>query len=333
MRVLVTGGAGFIGSHLCERLLARGDRVTCLDDLSTGRAQNLGACRDEPGFELVHGSVLDERLVERLLEGTAEVFHLAARVGVRAVLEQPSATLETNLVGTRHVLAAAARCGARVLFASSSEVYGRNEEPPFAEDAPLLAGVPAGDTREPRWSYACSKAMGEALAFAHAREHGLALLVVRFFNVVGPRQRGSYGMVLPRFVRAALSGAPLEVHGDGAQTRCFLHVQDALDAVLALWADPRARGQVVNVGSAQEVSVLELAERVRRLAASASPIVRRPYPEVYGIEMSDFRRRAPSLARLEALVGRRTLRSLDEIVAELLAQGRRGPALATAVVG
>jgi UDP-glucose 4-epimerase len=314
MKLLVTGGAGFIGSHLCERLLARGDEVTCLDDLSSGRESNLQACRGEPGFELVRGSVLDEGLVAELVGGVQGVFHLAARVGVRRVLEEPSRTLETNLVGTRHVLEAAARRGARVLLSSSSEVYGRNEAPPFAEDAALLTGA----TREPRWSYAASKAMAEALVFAQARERGLQAVVVRFFNVVGPRQRGCYGMVLPRFVQAALAGTPLEVYGDGTQTRCFLHVADALEAVLALWDEPRALGQVVNVGSPHEVSIGALAECVRRAARSDSPIVHMPYREAYGTEMTDFPRRVPSRTRLEALVGRSAVRGLEEIVAELV---------------
>jgi len=318
MKILVTGGAGFIGSHLCERLLARGDEVLCLDDLSSGRARNLDACTRQGGFEFVQGSVLDEDLAAALVGAVDGVFHLAARVGVRLVLEEPSRTLETNLVGTRHVLAAAARRGTRVLLSSSSEVYGRNECPPFAEDAPLLSGV----TREPRWSYAASKAMAEALTFAHVRERGLPAVVVRFFNVVGPRQRGCHGMVLPRFVGAAMEGKPLEVYGDGTQTRCFLHVADALEAVLALWDEPRALGQVVNVGSASEVSIGALAECVRRVAGSAAPIVHMPYREAYGTEMADFPRRVPSRARLEALVGAMPSRSLETIVEELVALAR-----------
>ncbi|MSR62427.1 MAG: NAD-dependent epimerase/dehydratase family protein [Planctomycetes bacterium] len=321
MRVLVTGGAGFIGSHLSEALLARGDEVLCLDDLSTGREANLELCRAQTGFEFVRGSVLDEALVARCVKRVEGVFHLAARVGVRLVLEQPSATLETNVLGTRHVLAAAARAGARVLFASSSEVYGRNEHPPFAEDDPLLLGA----TNEPRWSYASSKALGEGLAFAHAREQGLPVVVVRFFNVVGPRQRGSYGMVVPRFVRAALAGEPLEVYGDGAQTRCFLHVADAVAAVLSLWDEPRARGQVVNVGSARELSIQALAECVRAAAASRAPIVHMPYREAYGMAMEDFRRRAPELTRLTGLIGARTIRDLESIVAELVSAGAAQP--------
>ena len=266
----------------------------------------------------MRGSVLDPALVHELLAGADGVFHLAARVGVRAVLEQPSATLETNVVGTRNVLAAAVRTGARVLFASSSEVYGQNHAPPFAEDSPLLSGA----TREPRWSYACSKAMGEALTFAHAREERADVRVVRFFNVVGPRQVGTYGMVLPRFVRAALAGEPLDVYGDGSQTRCFLHVEDALDAVLGLWDEPRARGLVVNVGSDQEVSIAALAELVRDASGTHAPIVRMPYREVYGVEMIDFQRRVPNLERLRSLIRWSAPRSLPAIVAELTALRR-----------
>jgi len=318
MRILVTGGAGFIGSHLCERLLGRGDEVTCLDDLSTGHLSNLGRCAARPGFRFVEGSVLDEALVRSLVAGVEGVFHLAARVGVRLVVEEPSATLETNVVGTRHVLAAATGSGARVFFASSSEVYGRNEHPPFSESDPLLLGT----TREPRWSYACSKAMGEWLAFARAREAQLPVIVCRFFNVVGPRQRGEHGMVLPRLVDAALRDAPLTVYGDGRQTRCFLHVADALDAVLALWDEPRALGEVVNVGGTREVSIGELAELVRASARSAAPIVHMPYREAYGVEMSDFPRRVPDVRRLESWTGFRPKRELEGIVAELVATAR-----------
>jgi UDP-glucose 4-epimerase len=318
MRVFVTGGAGFIGSHLVAALASRGDEVVVLDDLSTGRVENLAELVGPGRVELVRGSVLEAELVERLVGGVEGVFHLAARVGVRLVLEEPSATLETNVVGTRNVFRAAARHGARVLFASSSEVYGEGDSPPFAEDAPLLPGA----TREPRWSYALSKAMGEALAFAHAREQGLDIRIVRFFNVAGPRQRGDFGMVLPRFVRAAVAGSPLEVYGDGRQTRAFLHVADAVHYVLALWDEPRARGQVVNVGGPREVSITELAEHVRAAAGSAAPIVRMPYREAYGTEMRDFRRRVPDLRRLAAFVGERAPRSLEALVAELVALER-----------
>ncbi len=321
MTSLVTGGAGFIGSHLCERLLARGERVLALDDLSTGTRANLARCLAHPRFELVVGSVLDEALVRDQVSRAEGVFHLAALVGVRLVLERPSATLETNALGTRHVLAAAADSGARVLFASSSEVYGRSERLPSHEDDPLLLGAAGG----PRWSYACSKALGERMALARARENALPVLVVRFFNVVGPRQRGDFGMVLPRFVRAACGGEHLTVYGDGAQTRCFLHVSDALDALLALWDEPRARGQVVNVGSRQEVSILELAWAVREAAASRSPIARMPYREAYGMESGDLPRRLPDTARLRELTGCAPRIGLDEVIRELVELERSAP--------
>jgi UDP-glucose 4-epimerase len=262
--------------------------------------------------------VLDEDLVRAEMARVEGVFHLAAHVGVRRVLARASATLEEDVRGTRHVVAAAAEHGARVLFASSSEVYGQSEATPFAEDGPLLVGK----TREPRWSYACAKALGESLCFAHAREHGLAATVVRFFNVVGPRQSPEHGMVLPRFVRAALAGEPIEVYGDGAQTRCFVHVADALAAVLALWDEPRARGQVVNVGSTDEVTIGALAQEVRRASGGRASIVHLPYREAYGTAVQDFRRRVPDLARLTELIGRCAPRPLATIVAELVAAER-----------
>lgn len=328
MRVLVTGGAGFIGSHLVERLLARGAEVAALDDLSSGSPANLARCLDDPRFDLIEGSVLDRDLVERASEGRDAVFHLAAAVGVARVLERPSATLETNAVGTSHVLAAATRARARVVLASSSEVYGRSEQLPFRESDPLLLG----STAEPRWAYACSKAIGEWMGFAHAREHGLELVVVRFFNVVGPRQHGRYGMVLPRFVRAAVAGEPITVYGDGRQTRCFLHVADALDALLALSDAVRAAGTAVNVGSEEEVSIAELALRVKRAAASSSPIVRMPYREAYGTEIADLPRRVPDTRLLRERTGFAPRRDLDSIVRELvrLEQGARAAAGACA---
>jgi UDP-glucose 4-epimerase len=314
MRHLVTGGAGFIGSHLCRRLLERGAAVTCLDDLSTGRAANVADLLEHPRFTWRPGSVLDEALVDELVAGARTVHHLAARVGVALVAEQPSATLECNVVGTRNVLQSCVQHRARVVLASSSEVYGKNESPPFQEDGPLLLGA----TREPRWSYACSKAWGEWLAFAHARESGLKVLVVRFFNVVGPFQRPDFGMVLPRLVRAARGDRPLTVYGDGRQTRCFLHVEDAVSAVLALTEAPAAWGQVVNVGSDEEVSIGDLAERVRAASGTSAPIVHMPFAEVYGTAMHDFVRRVPDLSRLRGLTSFRPTRDLDAVVAELI---------------
>ena len=320
MRALVTGGAGFIGSHLVDRLLERGDEVRALDDLSSGSLANLARALEHPRFTWIEGSVLDRRLVERASEGCQVVFHLAAMVGVALVLERPAVAREVNVVGTDHALRAAERAGAAFVFASSSEVYGPAARVPARETDVLLAGA-AGETR---WSYAASKALGEERAFAHARD-GLRVLVCRFFNVVGPRQHGRHGMVLPRFVNAALRGEPLTVYGDGGQTRCFLHVADALDAVLALQGGG-AFGAAFNVGSEEEVAIGELAQRVKRAAASDSPIVRMPYREAYGLEFADLPRRAPDLARLRERTGFVPRRDLDSIVRELveLPSGRAG---------
>jgi UDP-glucose 4-epimerase len=314
MRVLVTGGAGFIGSHLCERLLARGAFVRVLDDLSTGKPENLERCRSHAGFEFREGSILDEGSVRAAARGVEGIFHLAALVGVQLVLERPSATIETNALGTRHVLDAAEAAGARVFLASSSEVYGRSARLPLRDDDPLLLGA----TREARWSYACSKALGEWLALARARERRLSVTIARFFNVVGPRQSGAHGMVLPRFVAAAVAGRPIPVHGDGSQTRCFLHVQDALEAVLALWDEPRAHSQVFNVGSERETPILALAELVRAAAGGRSPIERRPYRDVYGNELQDLPRRLPDTSRLRALTGWRPRVALEDLIGELV---------------
>lgn len=322
-RVLITGGAGFIGSHLAARLLARGTDVDVLDDLSTGREENLAelAAGSAPGSLRLHrGSVTDEALVETLASGVDAIFHLAAAVGVRLVFDRPVETMETNVRGVQVVLRAAARHAVPVFFTSSSEVYAKNVRLPFHEDDPLLLGA----TRERRWSYACSKAMGEWLALAHARSHGLAVWVVRLFNVVGPRQRARYGMVLPNFARQAVAGEPITVFGDGRQTRAFLHVEDAVDACLRLFANPDAAGRVVNVGSTEEVPIGELARRVQRAAASRSPIVHMPYREAYGVGFEDPRRRLPDVERLEALTGFRPRRSLQAIVDQAVRHARRG---------
>ena len=296
MRTLVTGGAGFIGSHCIQKLLERGDEVWVLDDLSTGRRSNLELF---PSVRFIEGSVVDDALVETLVSQCDLVLHLAAAVGVRLILEQPVKTMESNLQGTRAVLTAAAKHGVRCLYASSSEVYGRSEKLPFHEDDDLLMGA----TREPRWAYASSKASGEWLALAHARENGLPVTIVRFFNVVGPRQRGRYGMVLPNFVRQALAGEPITVFGDGRQSRCFLHVQDAVRAVMQLSCCDGALGRVFNVGAKQEISIAHLAEKVRSQLDSKSSIVRLPYREAYGMNMTDLVRRVPDVSRLEAEIG------------------------------
>jgi UDP-glucose 4-epimerase len=315
---LLTGGAGFIGSHLAERLVARGDRVLVLDDLSTGRRANLSALEGQPGFELHTGSALDEGLVQSLAERAGAILHLAAAVGVRRIVERPVETIVTNVEATRVVLAAAARRRTPVLFASTSEVYGKSDAVPFREDA----DVSLGPTTRSRWSYACSKALDEWLAFAYRAEHGVPLRIARLFNVVGPRQTGRYGMVLPSLARQALRGEPLTVFGDGRQTRSFAHVRDVVGALLALHDAPAAEGEVVNVGSDEELSILELAERVRAAAGSRAEIVLVPYAEAYGEGFEDMRRRVPDLAKLERLIGSAPRAGLDEAIREVLAAER-----------
>jgi len=311
MRTLITGGAGFLGAAFARRLAAEG-AVEALDDLSTGRRENLYGLR---GVTLCPGSVLDPALVDARVRGADRVIHLAAVVGVRRVLEEPATTLETNVQGTLNVLRAAARHGRPVLYASSSEVYGRSPDVPFREDAELLVGA----TTERRWSYAASKAMGEWAAASLAAREGLRALGVRLFNVVGPGQRSRYGMVLPTFARQALAGEPLTVFGDGTQTRCFLHVEDAVEGCLALLAEPRAEGRVVNLGSTEEVSIGELARRVRREAGSASPIVHMPFREAYGTDGVEPGRRVPDVALARDLIGFRPRHDLRAIVRDVLA--------------
>ena len=328
-RVLVTGGAGFIGSHLVQSLLGSGARVTVLDDLSTGRLSNLRAVLGHPGLDgLIEGSILERDKLAALVERVDLVFHLAAVVGVGLVLEQPVRTLDVNVEGTRNVLAACARGGVGVLFASSSEVYGRSASPPFREEDPLLFGA----TEEPRWSYAASKAIGEWEAFARSREEGLSALVVRLFNTVGPRQAGAYGMVLPRLVSAAVAGEPLTVFGDGRQTRAFCHVSDVVAALKGLGtrlvlaaAEGRALApRVYNVGGRREVTIEALARLVKRLAASRSPIVHMPYREAYGVHFEDLRRRLPDTTRLWEEIGWRPEIGLEETVRELIGLARAG---------
>ncbi len=310
MRVLVTGGAGFIGSHLTEAMLQAGHEVVVLDDFSTGRADNLQAVQHHARLTVTVGSVTDENLVQKLVDGADVVYHLAAAVGVRLILERPVETIETNIVGSEMVLRAARRTMARVVLASTSEVYGKNNRVPLSEDGDRVLGP----TTKSRWSYACSKAIDEFLALAYHREHGVPVVILRFFNTVGPRQTGRYGMVVPRFVRQALDGSPITVYGDGRQSRCFTDVEDALRATIALSMSPGAVGQVFNIGSSSEVTIDALAERVRTLAASQSPIVHVPYDEAYQPGFEDLRRRVPDVRKAEALVGYRAQVSLDETV-------------------
>ena len=323
MRALITGGAGFIGSHLAEALLDAGHRVVVLDDLSTGRIENLRTVQGHSRLDVAVGSVTDETFVRKLVSRADIVYHLAAAVGVRLILDRPVGTIETNIVGTDVVLRAAREARPRVVLASTSEVYGKNDRVPLSEEDDRLLGP----TTKSRWSYACSKAIDEFLGLAYHREHQLPVTIIRFFNTIGPRQTGRYGMVVPRFVRQALDGGPITVYGDGQQSRCFTDVEDAVRATIALSLSPAAVGEVFNVGTTHELTIAELAERVRKLAGSDSPIVLMPYDEAYQPGFEDLRRRVPDIGKVERAVGYRPRVPLDEslgrVIADLRATGAR----------
>ena len=318
MHLLVTGGAGFIGSHLVERLLADGHEVCVLDDLSTGALDNLCSVQDHPRLRVVVGDAADEAALAPLVAAADRVFHLAAAVGVQLVVRSPLHTVRTNVRTTDLVFELAARHGCRVLLASSSEVYGKSTSVPFSEDDDVVMGP----TSIGRWSYACSKALDEFLAFAMHKERGLAVVVARIFNAVGPRQTGRYGMVLPNFVAAAVAGEAIPVYGDGRQTRCFCHVLDIVDALVALLDCEAATGRVFNVGTADEIAIVDLAERVIARAGSASRVERLPYEAGYGAGFEDLRRRVPDISRIRDSVGWSPSRSLDDVIDDLVAGSR-----------
>ena len=319
---LITGGAGFIGSHLAELLLEQGWEVFVLDDLSTGSERNVAHLRERRDFHLVVDSVLKSSVVNELVHRCDVVYHLAAAVGVRLIVEQPVHTLVTNIQGTENVLDHCNRFGKRVLVASTSEVYGDRREPEaLAEESRRVYGP----TTARRWAYAESKALDEFLAFAYHQERGLDCVIARLFNTVGPRQSGQYGMVIPRFVSAALAGRPLEIYGDGTQTRCFCHVEDTIRALAALMDAAGVDGDLFNIGSTERVSIDELAQRVLAATASSSEIVHIPYDEVYGQGIDDMLHRQPSIEKVNAAVGWSPSRSLDEILADVIAHIRRAP--------
>jgi UDP-glucose 4-epimerase len=324
-KALITGGAGFIGSHLSELLLAEGWEVWALDDLSTGNLANVEHLRDVPAFHLVVDSVLSPTVVNELVYKCDVVYHLAAAVGVRLIVEQPVHTIVTNLEGTEIVLDHCSRFGKRVLVASTSEVYGdpRTEEP-FREDDRRVYGP----TTQKRWLYADSKAMDEYLALAYHQERELDCVIVRLFNTVGPRQSGQYGMVIPRFVQAAVAGTPLEIHGDGSQTRTFCHVQDTIRALHGLVESRDTDGQIFNVGSRDRISILELAHRVLGSTGSSSELVYVPYDQVYGLGIEDTLHRVPSIEKIDGAIGWAPHRSLDEILENVIAQERERAAAA-----
>ena len=310
MKSFVTGAAGFIGSHLVQELLAAGHEVTGLDDLSTGRLENLAAVAGHPAFRLVQGSILDEALVGELTAGADRVFHLAAAVGSFVIRDRTLEALRTNIHGTEHVVEAAHRSNARILVASTSEIYGKNDKVGLTEEDDRISGSPL----KSRWSYAEAKAIDESLVDAYVRELGLRAVIVRLFNTVGPRQTGRYGMVIPRFVRQALAGEPITVFGTGEQIRCFCHVHDVIPALAALVESDEAVGRAVNLGSSEQISIEGLAERVIALTGSASRITRSSYLEAYGSGYEDMMRRVPDCALAGQLVGFRATRTLDDIL-------------------
>jgi UDP-glucose 4-epimerase len=308
--VLITGGAGFIGSHLADALLAQGHRVLAIDNLSTGRLDNIRHLLDKPDFHFARAGITDGIVLDRLASQADIIVHLAAAVGVKLIVERPVHTVKTNVMGTEAVLQVGLRYGCRVLIASTSEVYGKGSKIPFSEEDDVVLGT----TSKSRWAYAASKMVDEFLGLAYQREYGLPVVPFRLFNTVGPRQTGRYGMVIPRFVRQALSGEPITVYGDGTQSRCFCDVSDAVEAIMALAQHPEAPGQVFNIGSSEEVTIRELAERVKVVTDSGSQIVYVPYTEAYAPGFEDMRRRVPDTSRIQALLGWQPQLSLDQIL-------------------
>jgi UDP-glucose 4-epimerase len=314
MKALLTGGAGFVGSHLAEALLDQGHAVQVIDDLSTGSMDNIVHLKGRPGFEYVIDSIMNEPLTAELIDRADVVFHLAAAVGVKLIVEAPVRTIETNVHGTEVVLTHASKKGKLVVVFSTSEVYGKNADVPFHEDADLVMGP----TTKHRWAYACSKALDEFLALAYWKERKLPVVVVRLFNTVGPRQTGRYGMVIPTFVRQALMGLPITVYGDGDQRRSFTYVGDVVNGLIALADEPRAVGQVFNIGNTEEISIGGLAERVKMMTGSASDIVRIPYAQAYEAGFEDMPRRVPNLAKIREYVGYAPTIGLEEILRRVI---------------
>ena len=315
MKILVTGGAGFIGSHLCEELLKAGNSVTALDNLSTGRDDNISHLKGNRSFKLVKGDVLQEKLVSRLVKAADEVYHLAASVGVELVVRQPLESLNTNIKGSQILLNYACDHRKKILMVSTSEIYGKNTHGPLKEDDDRILGSPL----KTRWGYSTAKAVDEMLAYVYFKKRGLPTLIVRLFNTVGPRQTGAYGMVIPRFVQQALAGEPLTVYGTGKQTRCFLHVKDAVWAMIKLMSEPAAIGDVFNVGSQEEISIEDLAKRVIQDTHSKSEIKYIPYDQAYEEGFEDMQRRIPDITKISRLIGFKPTASLDQIIQEVVA--------------
>ena len=314
MRALITGGAGFIGSHLAEALLNGGHEVDIIDNLSTGSIRNVGHLKSNPRFKYTIDTLTNEPLLAELIDRNDVIFHFAAAVGVKLIVEQPVHTIETNVHGTEVVLKHANKKKKKVVIASTSEVYGKSVDVPFREDADLVMGA----TMKHRWAYACSKAIDEFLALAYYKERGLPVIIVRFFNTVGPRQTGQYGMVLPSFVRQALAGEPITVFGDGTQSRSFTYVGDVVDCLMKLIDEPKAVGQVFNIGNKEEITILKLAETVKSLTGSSSCIDFIPYDQAYEEGFEDMPRRVPDLAKVGQLVGYAPKVQLNEIITKVI---------------
>jgi len=314
MKVLVTGGAGFIGSHLTERLLNDGHQVAVIDNLSTGSLKNIENFRDHTDFKFVSGDIRNVELMVPLTDQCDMIFHLAAAVGVRLIAEDPVRTIETNIGGTETVLDIANKFGKKVLIASSSEIYGKSEDVPFCEDDDIVLG----STSMPRWSYACSKAIDEFLGLAFYQQYGLGVVIARFFNTIGPRQTGQYGMVVPRFIRAALNDEPLQIYGTGKQTRCFCYVADVVEAVIKLMNSKKATGRVYNIGSSEEISIEALADRIIEITGSKSKKQYVPYETAYGQPIEDMMRRVPSIERIRQAVGWQSGTSLDQVLRKIV---------------
>jgi UDP-glucose 4-epimerase len=315
MRALITGGAGFIGSHLSETLLAQGHSVTVIDDLSTGRFENIAHLCPYPHFSFAIETITNETVMDRLASECDIIFHLAAAVGVKLIVERPVHTIETNILGTEMVLRLANRYRRKVLVASTSEVYGKGVRVPFSEEDDRVIGP----TSKSRWAYATSKAVDEFLALAYHREKKVPVVVLRFFNTVGPRQMGRYGMVIPRFVKWALAGEPIQVYGTGEQSRCFCNVTDTVRAIIGLMEAPAAVGEIFNIGSDQEVTIKDLAERIKSMTGSSSEIVYVPYDQAYAPGFEDMARRMPDISKIGRVTGWKPTVSLEETLRQVIA--------------
>jgi UDP-glucose 4-epimerase len=314
MRILITGGAGFIGSHLTEKLLNKGEEVFVIDDLSTGSLENIAHLKKNKNFHFTEGTILDSKKIDQLVKRAGQIYHLAAAVGVKTIIDKPLASFLLNIKGTETVLDSAVKYRVPVLVASTSEIYGKNNKLPFSEESDRVYG----SAYHARWGYGMSKGADEFLALAYHREKGLPAVIVRLFNVIGPRQTGVYGMVAPRFVQQALSGKPITVYGDGYQTRCFACVCDVTDALIKLMNHPKAIGHIFNLGSDEEISIKELAQKVVKLTGSKSKISFVPYANVYGNDFDDMARRKPDLSKIKKLIGYQPKVSLEESLRRII---------------